>query len=531
MQQSWIVLIPPILVLSLTIITKRILASLFVGIVASGLIVTDFSASQTINLLVIRFWGQIYNGPNFYNFSFILMLGILITLMANTGGTAAYGKLIKKLLQTARSAKFSSTILSLLFMIDDFFSSSTVGCIMKPLTDSFRIPRAKLAFLVDSLAAPLVILLPISTWIGILLMQLKTSGISLNPADTPIIAADPFVTYLSSIPFIFYSIIILASVWFIVYHSISFGPMYQHEQIAQKTGNLFGGKEPIKNITEEPCDQEGLIIDFLLPIGTLIVFIVSAILYTGNSKLFGGSNNLMQTMQQADIFFALFVGGLSTIVFNCTQMTLRKRLPWQKYPKLIKGSWELMAGSIAVLLLAWTFSTMLKDDLKTGHYIAQLLVGSVSAALLPAMFFIASFITAMATGSSWGTFAVLVPLAIPMLAAFFQSITPSSPESIPLLYPVIGAIFAGGVAGDHVSPIAGTTIMSATSAGCYLDDHVYTQFPYALPALIASTISYLLVGILAPYGLWLAAFISLISGLVIALASLYGINYWHRKNR
>ncbi len=210
-------------------------------------------------------------------------------------------------------------------------------------------------------------------------------------------------------------------------------------------------------------------------------------------------------------------------------MMLRKRLTWDKYPALIKGGWSLMAGSIAILFLAWTFSTMLKDDLQTGHYIAQLLVGSVSAALLPAMFFLAALITAIATGSSWGTFAVLIPLAIPMLAEFFHVAIPAAPESIPLLYPVIGAILAGGVAGDHVSPIAATTVMSATSAGCYLDDHVYTQLPYALPALIASTIAYLLVGILAPHGFWFAALISLVVGLFIALASLYLINYWYRK--
>jgi tetracycline resistance efflux pump len=529
MQNSWIVLVPPILVLALAVITKRVLSSLFIGIVTAGLIVSQFSLLKTLSLLIARFWQQVYDATNFYTFSFLLILGILITLMANSGGTAAYGKLIKKLLRTARSAKLSSIVLSLLFMIDDFFSTLTVGCIMRPLTDTFRIPRAKLAFLVDSLAAPLVILLPISTWIAMLLMQLNKGGISLDPSDAPIVAADPFVTYLTVLPFIFYSFIILASVWFIVYHAISFGLMRNHELIAQKTGNVFGGKAPIESMVQEPCDKEGSVIDFLLPIGSLIVFTGLGILYTGNSTLFGGTHALLQTMQHADIFFALFAGGLSALIFNCIHMMLRKRLTWKNYPSLIRGGWSLMASSIAILFFAWTFSTMLKDDLQTGNYIAQLLVGSVSAALLPAMFFIAALMTAIATGSSWGTFAVLIPIAIPMLAEFFHVAIPASPEAIPLLYPVIGAIFAGGVAGDHVSPIAATTVMSATSAGCYLNDHVYTQLSYAAPALIATTIAYLAVGILAPYGLWFSALISLGIGLFIALFSLYLINYWYQK--
>ena len=530
MLNSWIVLIPPFLVLALAVITRKVLPSLFIGILSAGLIVSQFSLPQTVQLLANRFWEQLIDETNLYTFGFLIILGMLITLMNNSGGTDAYGRIIKKLIKTPRSAKFSSIALSLLFMIDDFFNSLTVGCIMRPLSDNFKIPRAKLAFLIDSLAAPIVVIMPISTWIAMLLMQLNKGGISLDPADAPVILADPFVVYLRTIPFVFYSFIMLGSVWFIVYCSISYGLMKKHEQIAEKTGNLFGGKEPIKMTSEEPCAPHGTVWDFIVPLGSLLVFVALTILYMGDSQLIGGTNNLLQTIQKADIFFALCAGGLIALVLNVVQMLIRKRITFNDFPKLMRGSWNLMGGSMLVLFLAWTFSSILKDDLQTGQYIAQLLVGAVSPILLPAVFFLASLITACATGSAWSTIAVMTPIAIPLLVSFFHLTVPASPEMIPLLYPIIGAIFGGAAAGDHISPIATTTIMSATSAGSYLDDHAYTQLPYALPGVIATTLSYLVAALLLPYGLWISAGVSILFGLMVALTSLYLLNAWSNKS-
>jgi tetracycline resistance efflux pump len=530
MLNSWVVLIPPLLVLSLAITTRRVLTSLFLGILSAALIVAQFSPLKTTQLLASRFWEQLVDSINLYSFGFLMVLGMLITLMNNSGGTDAYGRLIKKLIKTPRSVKFSSIILSMLFMIDDFFNSLTVGCIMRPLSDKFKIPRAKLAFLIDSLAAPLVVIMPISTWIATLLMQLNKAGISLDPADAPLIKADPFVVYLYSIPFVFYAFITLASVWFIVYHGVSFGLMKKHEYVAETTGNLFGGKPPIVLESEGSCAPQGTVWDFILPLGSLLLFVALAILYDGKSTLFGGINNLFATIQHANIFFALFAGGLIALLLNMIQMALRKRLNFNGFEKQIKGSWELMGGSMITLFLAWTFSSILKDDLQTGQYIAQLLIGALTPMLLPAIFFLASLATACSTGSSWSTIAVMTPIAIPLLVSFFNVTVPTNPELIPLLYPIVGAIFGGAAAGDHISPIATTTIMSATSAGSYLDDHAYTQLPYALPGVIAATLSYVVTALLLPYGLWISAGISLMIGIIIALSTLYILNARSKKS-
>lgn len=501
-MQSWIVLVPPLLVLAFAVITHRVLFALFIGIVSSALIVTNCHLKETFYFLAKNFWQQIYDASNLYTFAFLIVLGMIISLMSAAGGTSAYGTIIKKILKDAKSAKFSSIILSLLFMIDDFFSCLTIGCIMRPLTDSFKIPRAKLAFLIDSLASPLVVIMPVSTWIAMLLMQLNKAGISDVPGDQPIFNADPFLTYLNIIPYVFYSFIILISVWFIVQKNISFGLMRKHELIAQKTGNLFGGKEPEKTtISESP--QDGSLFDFIYPIGSLMVFSLIAFLYSH------------------DPFFAFLIGSIISCTSSLLLMLSRGKITISQLKPVSIEGYELMIGSIQILLLAWTFSSILKNDLQTGQYIAHLLLGALPGWLLPAMFFLASLITSIATGSSWGTIAVMVPIAVPMVAAFFKITTPAAIASVPLLLPVIGAIFSGAVAGDHVSPIGTTTIMAATSSGSYLDDHVKTQLPYALPALIGALIAYLLVGILIPYPWWITILVSLGAGISFSTSMLY----------
>lgn len=532
-MQSWLTLIPPVIVLILAIVTRKVLPSLIIGILSACIIVTNFSIWQTILLFSTRTGEQLFDPQNILTFGFLIILGMIITLVNISGGTNAYGILIKKVLKTARSAKFSSIALSLLFMIDDFFSTLTVGCIMKPLTDSFGIPRVKLAFLIDALAAPMVIIVPISTWIAILLMQLNKAGISDLLQDNPIILADPFMTYLHVIPFTLYSFAILTSVWFIVYYSISFGSMKTHELIAQQTGNLFGGRPPLLVNTEnQSCaSTKGKVSDFVVPIALLVIFCAFFICYSGNLWILGGNASFLETIQKADIFFALFMGSLIAFLLSFVWMLTRNTLTIKQFKPIAQGGWNLMGDSLAVLLFAWIFSSVLKDDLQTGQYLAYILVGTIPIWFLPSMFFIASLITSIATGSSWGTIAVMIPIAIPMLASLFQVNIPAAPITIPDLYPLIGAIFSGSVAGDHISPIAPTTIMSATSSGSYLADHVYTQLPYAIPSIISSLIGYCLIGILLKYGysLIFCAFFGLISAIIFALTLLWFSNLISHK--
>ncbi len=529
MQLSWLVLLPPVLVIALAFITHRVLLALSIGIITGSAIVADFSLYQTALIIAQNIQAQ-FELANLYTFGFLLILGALITLMGHTGGTIAYGKLIKKRLTSGSTTETASVLLSFCFAIDDFFSILTVGSIMKPVTDSFRIPRIKLAFLIDSLAAPLIILIPVSTWIAMILMQLEKAGVSINSSDKPLILEDPFAFYLQTIPFILYSFIISASVIYIVRSKSSWGLMHTHEQIAQETGNLFGGAPVPASAMTNQADSKGTLLDFIFPLASLISFVLITILYLGDSKLFGGSNSLSQTMQQTDIFLALLIGSVTSFILSVALALLRKTIIFAGLSVLAHGGWQLMKDSIILLFLAWTFGTLLKNDLQTGDYLAQLLAGSVSSAFLPAMFYVTSLITAIGTGSSWGTIAVLVPLAVPLVTSFTNMTTPTSIDQILLVLPVVGAVFAGAVAGDHVSPIGTTTIMAAASTQADLQAHVYSQLPYALPALFATFVAYLVAGFLIPYGVAIACAASLGTGITIAVILLMIMNYL-TKNR
>ncbi|HEX2977778.1 MAG TPA: Na+/H+ antiporter NhaC family protein [Candidatus Babeliales bacterium] len=528
MQLNWLVLLPPLLVIALAFITHRVLFALCMGILSGAVIAGSFSPVESMRILYQNVIAQ-FDIANIYTFGFLLSLGALITLISYTGGTIAYGRIIKKRLTNPRNAETASMLLSFCFAIDDFFSILTVGSIMKPVTDTFKIPRIKLAFLIDSLAAPMIILVPFSTWVAMILMQLEKAGVSINKEALPIILEDPFAFYLQSIPFIFYSFIIAASVFYIIRSNSSWGLMRMHEEIAQKTGNLFGGAQEHESKASQATETKGTLFDFLFPLGSLIAGIIIAVLYLGDSVVFGGPNSLAQTMQKTDIFLALFAGGVSALVLSIFVALITKKITLSDLPILARGGYELMKDSIAILFLAWTFGSLLKNNLHTGEFLAQILVGSVSSAFLPAMFFIAALITAVGTGSSWGTIAVLVPLAIPLVAKFALIQTPAAISELLMALPVVGAIFAGAVAGDHVSPIGTTTIMSATSAEANLNAHVRSQLPYATPALISTFIAYIVAGYTISYGIWVSFACSLGIGLFLALSMLFMAKLLQKK--
>ena len=521
---AWFVVLPPLLVLLCAFITKRVLLSLCVGIVSAALIVAQGSPLGTVTILLQRLWEQI-EPSNIFIFIFLLNLGIIIAMMSHTGGTIAYSNYMRRRIKSSKSAQTASMLLSCCFLIDDFFSSITVGCIMRPLTDQFLIPRVKLAFLIDAMAAPLVILVPFSSWIAMITAQLSKAGISLDMTNNPRILVDPFVMYLHIIPFIFYSFFILASVTFIVRYAISWGPMYIHEQIALTTGNLFGGKAALVTTFNQKTNETGSLLDFIVPISSLVIAVFYSVLYAGNYYLFGGVHSFMQALQQTDIFFALFLGSCISLLVSLVFFGIRRKIIVTELPSLLYEGYKLMGGSIFVLFLAWTFSSFLIKDLMTGHYIAGLLLGHLNIALFPPMFFITSALISISIGSSWGTIAVMIPLVVPMILTFLGITTPIVPEAIPIIYPLLGAVFAGAVAGDHISPIASTTVMSSTSAGCYHADHVYTQFLYALPALCSSAVAFFISGILVNYNLWLNILLSLLSGGALCLFLLWVLNY------
>ncbi len=510
MQNSWIVLLPPILVLILAFSTHRVIFSLLCGITTASLIFNNFSITQSLKSIFnsiansseissITTWNNFINNWALFMGLFLVLLGVIIVLVNHSGGAYAYSNFIKKKLKTSKNIQTASLILSMLFFLDDYFGSLTVGSIMHPLTDKFKISRTKVAFLANAMAGSLCIIFPISSWAATIIMQLNKSGVSDTTLKGTYVLADPFLTYINTIPFVFYPLIMIFSAWFIVRKNISIGLMKKQEQIAIKTGNLFGGKKPIaKKIKDINAKNKtnAKMLDFLMPIITLITTIIIAILYTGDFYLLGGNNNIMSTIVNAKIASALFMGGLITTIFTFTLLILRKKITLREVPSILYDGIKLMGPSVLVLLFAWSFSNMLKDDLLTGQYLANLLLGHISIKLLPFLFFIVSIITTATMGTAWGCLAILIPIAIPTIISLLQLSIPVNINDLNILFPTLGAILSGSVCGNHMSPVSDVTIMSAASSGAYHMDHVRTQHSYAIPVLISSGISFIVSGFL-----------------------------------
>lgn len=532
MELSILSLLPPVLVLFLGITTQRVLFSLLCGIASAGVIATKGNLLSALSLIFSELWetSELANITNLQSFLgseslliflFLANLGVIVVLLSKSGGALAYTQFVKRYLHDKKSVQSASLLLSKLLFIDDYFNALTVGTVMHPLTDEYKVPRAKLAYLVDSLSAPLSILVPVSSWVAVIIGPLHKTGVSLVSGPNTLITGDPFAIYLKAIPFTFYSFLTIFSAWLIVRYSLSFGAMKTHEDIAEQTGNLFGGKAKISRRVEICNTEHGCsLIDFILPVSTLILSVIGVLLYTGGSSLFGGSNNILTALQQANSYMALAFGSIIALVTMTLFLLARRRIKTSELGPLYHEGSLLMAPAIIILLLSWTLGGLLKNYLFTGQYLAHALIGSVSLIYFPAMFFIASGLTSFAMGSSWGTLAIMIPIAIPMIATFASSGEAIIlAQQVPVLYPVLGAILSGAVFGDHISPISDTTIMTSTSTGSHHIDHVRTQFTYAIPVFFAATLSFFISGYLL-YKTTMGLFANGLISITIGIASL-----------
>ncbi len=535
MQQSWLVLLPPVLVLIFAFISRNLNLSLLVGLGFASLIAMDGNPLTATLHALKRLLLYMADADSIFLYIFLIIISMLVVLLDRTGGARAFAQLLTKKLRNARATQTSAILMSTSLFIDDYLSTLTVGHVMRPLTDQFKIPRVKLAFIIHTLAGPLVVLSPVSTWVGVLTSQLDQAGVSSDAARaTTKIITDPFSAFVQSIPFIFYSLIMIACLWFIVLRRISFGPMHRQEEIADSTGNLFGGKDSIKAVVESkaPEGAGGTMLDLILPLATLIISIICGMLYTGGYYCFGGDCSFVQALQHtSNTSLVLVVAGILAMTVGFARGMFDGHIKLSMFPSMLYDSVLLIYGAIIMLTLVSTLGIILKTDLLTGEYLATTLQGSFSISLLPCIFFIVAAITSIMIGSSWGTIALLVPIAVPMLTAFSQQQLPIESYQLPLLFPLLGAIFGGAVCGDHISPMSQTTIMAATSSGCYPLDHVQTQLPYALPTIFASIIAFLIAGYLTPYGLGLASVCSLSVGIVVALGALTLLNALQRRKR
>ena len=485
------------------------------GIGTAALISSDWSPVQSACLIAARLHEQIIDKDGIYLYIFTIVISCLITLFNKNGCINSLASSITKQVKSARMIQTSSIFISFLLFIDDWLSILTTGFIMSPLTDRFGIARQKLAFLVHSLAGSVVILAPVSSWVGAITNYMSAAGIKPVAGCGTYIQADPFFMYLETIPFIFYSFLIIGSVFFIVYNSISYGPMRAYELAAHAT------------VTSNPGNQEessAPVSDLFIPIIVLVLGTFVGLLYTGNFYLFGGNNSFVDAIKNSGLCLSICVASIVALILGIVLSFMHKTITSKQVPSFLYEGTILMLPVIMMLFLATAFGVMLKNDICTGQYLATNLLKNIPIVLLPAMFFIVTIIITIAASGAWAAIALTLPIALPMLSSLLHLNTSATPAEIAILFPLLGAIFAGAVCGDHISPVCAATIVTASSTGVPPLEHAYTQFFYALPAVLCSIVAFLISGYLAGYPAWINCLCSLSVSMVICFAMLWLLN-------
>ena len=487
-------LLPPVIAIGLALITKEVFSSLFIGIVSGAILANNFAFTGTVDTVVSTGLIDAVSGTAGI-FVFLIELGIIVALINKAGGSRAFGEWAQKHIKTKVGAAICTFILGVLIFIDDYFNCLTVGSVMRPLTDKHKISRSKLAFLIDATAAPICMIAPISSW---------AAAVSQYAADGQGISL-----FVAAIPFNFYSLLTLVFVLALILMKFDFGPMKKHE-INAENGDLFSGAK-VSSGEEAVANERGRIIDLILPIVILIITCVFALIYVGGMFTVGGEYymDFIGAFGNTDATVALPWGGLLTLVATIIYMAIRKVCSFKESMDAIPKGFIAMVPAILIL----TFATALKNI--TGVLGADFFVGNMMsqfppalASLLPAVIFIVACILAFATGTSWGTFGILIPIVLAMFA-----------DTDPLQIVGISACLAGAVCGDHCSPISDTTIMSSAGAECEHLNHVQTQIPYALYVAAISFVCYIIAGFIPN------AWIALPIAIVIMIASLFVTKY------
>ena len=526
MQNAWVVLIPPLLVLTMSFFTGRIISSLLAGLVSAALILHDFSIYNASITIITRLWQitEIANirsfeafskSSNLFIFLYLISLAIIIMLIKHAGGTYSYLTLINKKIKTQKAVEISSFLCSFVFFIDEYLNIMTVGSVINELTDKFKIPRVKLAFLANTTATALCILIPISSWGAFILAQFNNMGISPNELlPTTKIISTPFSLFIKAIPLNLYSFIMLPSILFIILAQVSYGRMRQHEIIANETGNLYGGKE--KKIKREeykaPHPKKPSMFDFIFPLTLLISLCIIGLFFT----------NFVAAP-------ALFISGILTLLISTNFFLIRKKTKLAQIPIIIYEGLEFIIPSLTVTILAWTFGKILTDDLLLGQYLASKLAAFITLSMLPVIFFISTAITTLAICTAWGSMAIMFPIAISLASTISKINFPVQINEILIMLPTIGAIMSGAIAGINMSPISDINVIASSSTGVYHSDHIRTQQGYVIPVFISTTIAYLFLGMFGADNIYIKSIISILLGIIISISVLKTRNMLNHK--
>ena len=487
--QTFWSLLPAVIAIGLALVTKEVYTSLFVGILVGGLLYADFGFEGTLTHIFNEgFVASLADGYNVGILVFLVILGILVTLMNKAGGSAAFGRWAAAHIKTRAGAQLSVIALGVLIFVDDYFNCLTVGSVMRPVSDKSRISRAKLAYLIDATAAPVCIIAPVSSW---------AAAVSSYVED-----GNGLYLFIRAIPFNFYAILTIAMMIFLAVTNLDYGPMARHEKNAREKGDVFSGVKAMADAAGETANPKGKVLDLVLPIAALIAACVTGMIYSGG--FFEGAG-FVEAFSDSDASVGLMLGSAVALVVTVIYYLLRRVIPFKEIAASIPEGFKSMVPAILILTFAWTLKAM-TDSLGAKQFVEALVKGSAGGfqSFLPAIVFLIAVGLSFATGTSWGTFGILIPITLGVF-----------PLTDPLGVVCVSACMAGAVCGDHCSPISDTTIMASAGAQCDHVTHVSTQLPYAMTVAGVSFFAYLFTGFVPN------ALVALPVALVLMIAALF----------
>lgn len=498
-------LVPPVVAIVLALITKEVYSSLFVGIVIGGLFYgnvfqSGFSAERSVlHIFEDGLVGVLSDPDNVGILIFLVVLGVMVSMMNKAGGSAAFGEWASEHIKTRIGAQLAAIMLGVLIFIDDYFNCLTVGSVMRPVTDKHQVSRAKLAYLIDATAAPVCIIAPISSWAAAVTGFVK--------------GEDGFSIFIKAIPYNYYALFTIVAMVTLVILQVDFGPMAKHEANAKK-GDLFTtGDRPYAESKQDVIKGKGKVIDLIFPILVLIICCIIGMIYTGG---FFDGTGFVDAFAGSNASIGLMLGSFFALIITICFYSIRRVLRFTDCCNSIPEGFKAMVPAILILTFAWTLKTM-TESLGAKEFVADL-VGGVSGPLLglfPAIIFVVGAFLAFATGTSWGTFGILIPIVVNIFSGTNHTMMIIS----------ISACMAGAVCGDHCSPISDTTIMASAGAQCNHMNHVSTQLPYAVLVAGISCLTYIIAGFVRN------PVVPFIIGVFILIGTFVGIKYITRTDK
>ncbi|MGN8968819.1 Na+/H+ antiporter NhaC family protein [Intestinimonas sp. HCP28S3_D6] len=489
-------LLPPVLAIALALITKEVYTSLFLGCLVGGFLYANFNPVLAVTSVYDMIASKV--GDNMGIVVFLVSLGFIVVLMNRSGGSKAYGDWAKKVIKTRRGALLATMILALVLGVDDYFNNLTTGNVMRPVTDGHKISRAKLAYMIDSTAAPVCIMMPISSWAaavsGVAESMEGVSGLQL---------------FISAIPWNYYAILTIFTLIILAVFDIDFGPMKVHEDNA-KRGDIYTTPErPYADADDESKNStNGKVIDLIIPVIVLIVSCVSGLLFTGGffTPDSGTYMNVMDAFANCSAASGLMYGSFIVVIFCFIYfLVLRRSMSFVQVTDCIAEGFKIMVPAILILTFAWAISGVTNDLLGAKFFVEAAMKSSAEslANFLPGVIFLVACGLAFATGTSWGTFGILIPIVVATFGV----------DAGTILTVGLGACLGGAVMGDHCSPISDTTILASTGAQCYHLNHVKTQIPYAVTVAAVAFVNHILAGLIQ----------NVVINLIIALVSMFAV--------